>query len=96
MQNPNLIVQVVQGHEKPERRAFTNRDTGVERVSYEQKAYMHNGGAFPQEIKLSHDDLSLTLPVGKYTLDLSSFQSNKYGKLELSPFNTQFVPFDSK
>lgn len=96
MQNPNLLIQIVAGHEAPEKRSFKNRETNVERISFEQKAYIHNGGAFPQQIKISHENLADVLPVGDYHLNLISFQANKYGKLELSPFNTQFVPVISK
>jgi hypothetical protein len=88
----SLLIQIVSGHESPEKRVFKNRDTGVDRITFEQRAYMHNGGAFPQQIKISHDDINEVLPVGDYNICLSSYQANKYGKLELSPFNTMLVP----
>lgn len=81
----NLIVEVVKGHDKCEKRTFNDRDV------FEQKAYIHNGGAFPQQIKISHDSLAHALSVGKYNISLDSYQPNKYGKLELSPFNTKYI-----
>jgi hypothetical protein len=84
MKNTNLIIEVVTGHDRPESRKFGDREV------YQQKAYMHNGGAFPQEIKLTFDSLPSCLEVGKYALLPSSFKSGKYGDLEIDRFNMQF------
>jgi len=74
----------VQGHDRPELRKFGDREV------YTQKAYMHNGGAFPQEIKLTFDSLPEALTVGKYELLPVSYKAGKYGDLEIDRFNMQF------
>ena len=88
MNNTNLVIEVVAGHDRPESRKFGDREV------YIQKAYMHNGGAFPQEIKLTFDNLTSCLEVGKYALLPCSFKSGKYGDLEIDRFNMQFQKLD--
>jgi len=80
----NLIIEVVNGHDRPELRKFGEREV------YIQKAYIHNGGAFPQEIKLTFDSLPEALTVGKFELLPSSYKAGKYGDLEIDRFNMQF------
>jgi len=84
----NLIVEVIQGHDRPELRKFGEREV------YKQKAYMHNGGAFPQEITLSFNSLPECLSVGKYELLPTSYKSGKYGDLEIDRYNMQFNKLD--
>jgi hypothetical protein len=86
-----MLIQIVKGHEAPEKRVFKNKETGDERVTWSQKAYMHNGGAFPQEFKIEHKELSDVLEVGDYNISPESYQANKYGKLELNPFELRLV-----
>jgi hypothetical protein len=84
----NLIVEIVNGHDRPEERTFG------ERKVYKQKAYAYTDGAYPQEITLSFDSLSACLLVGKYELLPSSFKAGKYGDLEIDRFNMAFNKLD--
>lgn len=90
MKNTNLVIEVVQNHDRPESRKFGDREV------FQQKAYMHNGGAFPQEIKLTFDSLPQCLQVGKYVLLPSSFKTGKYGDLEIDRFNMSFEPLTNQ
>ncbi|WP_105215936.1 single-stranded DNA-binding protein [Pseudoalteromonas sp. T1lg22] len=77
-----LIIEIVKGHEQPVPRTV-QRGTDKQRDVYDQRAYMYNGGAFPQEFRLSFDAHTDCLPVGKYVLDPLSFQAGRWGDLEL-------------
>lgn len=89
MNNFNLILEVIKGHDRPNARTF-NAGKENERTVYKQKAYMHTGGAFPVEVENSFDSLPECLEVGKYALSPSSFKAGKYGDIELDRFNLQF------
>lgn len=84
----NLIIEIVQNHDRPESRKFGEREV------YQQKGYMHNGGAFPQEIKLTFESLPECLTVGKFELLPCSYKAGKYGDLEIDRFNMQFQKID--
>jgi len=88
MNNTNLIIEIVAGHDRPETRKFSEREVFI------QKAYMHNGGAFPQEVKITFNSLSECLTVGKYILLPSSFKPGKYGDLEINRYAMQFQKLD--
>ncbi|CAM3530682.1 single-stranded DNA-binding protein [Pseudoalteromonas maricaloris] len=86
-----LIIEIVKGHENPMPRTV-NKGKENERVVYDQKAYAHFGGAFPQEFRLSHDDHNNAYPVGKYTLALESFGIGRWGDLEINGRQMKLVP----
>ena len=91
-----MKIQILKGHDKPEIKKFTTK-AGKEMELFEQRAYMHNGGVFPVEFKISHDSLASALPVGDYQICPTSFTKNNFDSLALDPYQTKFIPFlDSK
>jgi hypothetical protein len=89
MSDLRLVVEVIKGHDRPNARTF-NAGKENERTVYEQKAYMHTGGAFPVEIKNSFPSLPECLEVGRYCVSPASFKAGKYGDIELDRYNLQF------
>lgn len=83
----SLKISIVIGHDRPE---LVKTRGEKAREFYSQKAYIYNGKAFPEEIKLSFDTLPECLEVGDYELDSSSYRANQYGSLELDRFNLKF------
>jgi hypothetical protein len=85
-----MLIQIVKGYESPEIRKFTSN--GKEITVYEQTAYMHKGGAFPEPFKIGHQSLADVLPVGDYKLCPSSFVTDNFGALALSKYDKKFTP----
>jgi hypothetical protein len=79
-------VQILKNFEQVETRSIKQKD-GSPRVLYSQKAYLHKGGAFPIEFTLSVDSPALAYPIGDYSLDLNCLRVNKFGSLEVDPYN---------
>ena len=48
-----------------------------------QNAWLHNGKKYPTEFKVRLQDGQVAYPVGKYTVDPSSFYVDQYGSLSL-------------
>lgn len=78
----SLIIEIVKGHELVNPRTV-NKGKENEKVVFDQKAYAHTGGAFPQEIRMTYDDHNEALPVGRYVLGLDSFMVGQWGDLQL-------------
>jgi hypothetical protein len=76
----------------PVPRTFKGRDGKPDRTVYEQKAYVHLGGVFPVEFKLSHDDHNNAYEAGTYKLNPESFKVGQYGDLQLDRFNIKLEP----
>lgn len=77
----SLIIEIVEGHHLPDSRNVADK------VYWSQKAYMHNGGPFPAEVKISIPESQHAKPVGKYELLPSAYQAGKFGDLELNRFD---------
>jgi hypothetical protein len=86
----HLIIEICKGYEAPVKKVIPKKGDRDEIVVYEQHAYMHKGGAFPEPFKIGHKELTNALPVGKYEIDLSSFVTDNYGKLMLSKYDVTF------
>jgi hypothetical protein len=79
-------VQILKNFEAVESRSIKTRE-GHPKVLYSQKAYLWKGGAFPIEFTIGVETPALAYPVGDYSLDLSCLRVNKFGSLEVDPFN---------
>ena len=88
-----MLIQILQGHNKPDVRTF--QSNGKEITVFEQTAYMHKGGAFPEPFKIGHQNAGDVLPVGDYNLCPSSFVTDNFGALALSKYDKVFVPVQS-
>lgn len=82
-----MIVEILRGYEHPETKV-----TRENKPFYIQKAYIHKGGAFPEEIELTVESPAHAYPVGQYNLDPSCFRANKYRKLEINPYGIKLMP----
>lgn len=88
-----MLIQIVKGYHTPEIRKF--QSNGKEVVVYEQTAYMHKGGAFPEPFKIGHSAPDEILAVGDYELCPSSFVTDNFGGLTLSKYDKKFLPISS-
>jgi len=77
-----LIVEVVDGHHMPESRSSKDGQ-----IRWSQKIYVHTGGAFPAEAKMSITDQTFARPIGKYELAKGAYRIGRYGDLELNNFD---------
>jgi hypothetical protein len=82
----SVKVQILKNFEGVDTRSIKQKD-GSPRVLYSQKAYLHKGGAFPIEFTLTVESPALAYPVGDYNLDLNCLRVNKFGSLEVDPYN---------
>jgi hypothetical protein len=91
----SLIIEILgtNGANVPTPRTFPAKGDKPARTVFEQKAYVHTGGVFPVEFKITHDDHNNAYAIGKYQLAPSSFKVNQYGQLELDRFGTKLVPY---
>jgi hypothetical protein len=85
-----MLIQIIDGHHQPEVRNF--QSNGKDITVYEQTAYMHKGGAFPESFKIGHSNHNDCLPVGDYSLCPSSFITDNFGGLTLSKYDKKFIP----
>ena len=84
-----MLIQIIKGHEAPTIKNFNSNGKPI--TVYEQTAYMHKGGAFPEPFKIGHQDVNDVLPAGDYELCPSSFTTDNYGGLMLSKYDKKFV-----
>lgn len=91
----SLIIEILgtNGANIPKPRTFPAKGDKPARTVYEQNAYVHMGGLFPVEIKLTHSDHNDAYAIGKYELSPSSFKVNQYGQLELDRFGMALLPY---
>ncbi|MAR92173.1 MAG: hypothetical protein CML06_15030 [Pseudomonadales bacterium] len=80
-----LKISIIEGHNQPQSRSTKNG------IRYYQEAYVHLGGAFPQQIEVPLKSPVDAKPMGDYTLDLSTFQVGRFKNLELNPFELRLV-----
>lgn len=85
-----LKISIIDGHHQALSRTTKNG------VRYFQEAYVHLGGAFPQQIEIPLKAPADANPIGDYSLDVSNFQAGKYKNLELNPFELKLVPYTAK
>lgn len=88
----HLIVEIVKGYESPKKKVIPAKGDRAEIVVYEQHAYMHKGGAFPEPFTIGHRELSNALPIGQYGITPTSFVTDNFGKLILSKYDVDFFP----
>lgn len=91
----SLIIEILgtNGANVPTPRTFAAKGDKPARTVFEQKAYVHMGGLFPVETKLTFDDHNDAYAIGKYQLAPSSFKVNQYGQLELDRFGIKLTPY---
>lgn len=89
-----LKIQVFEENETIETRIIPSKDDKPARTIYEQIAYVHLGGKFPVEMKLSLEQGQIPYASGLYTLHPSSFAVNQYGSLELKRFGVLIEPLE--
>ncbi|ELA9875960.1 G5P family DNA-binding protein [Vibrio parahaemolyticus] len=85
-----LKIQIFEENETIEMRTIPAKEEKPARTIYEQIAYVHLGGKFPVEMKLSLEKGQVPYAPGFYTLHPSSFVVNQYGALELKRFGQVF------
>ncbi|EAP5605232.1 DNA-binding protein [Salmonella enterica] len=76
-----LNVEVKPRQEVLNTRSGTSAKTGKDYVMHEQGCYVDLGGDYPVEIKINIPDGQLPYRAGNYTIDLSSFRVDGYGRL---------------
>jgi len=85
-----LKVSIIDGHHQAQSRTTKNG------LRYFQEAYVHMGGAFPQQIEVPLREPTEAKPIGDYTIDLSAFQVGRFKNLELNPFSLPLSPLQAK
>lgn len=85
----SIIIEIMDANNShlPKSRTMKGKDGKSDRVLYDQTAFAHLGGVFPVEMRLTHNDLSEVLEIGKYLLHPKSFKVGRYGGLEIDNFN---------
>ncbi len=83
-----LKISIVEGHHHPKSK---NTKSGVR---HHQDAYVHLGGAYPQQIEIPLNSAAEAFAIGDYQLNLNSFRVGKYKSLELNPFELNLLPFN--
>jgi uncharacterized protein affecting Mg2+/Co2+ transport len=66
-------------------RAFEATPTQKARTMHKQRAYMHVGTKFPKEVQIPVDT-SIGLEMGEYQVLDESYQTGKYGDIQINPF----------
>lgn len=91
-----LKIQIFEENETIETRTIPAKDDKPARTIYEQIAYVHLGGKFPVEMKLSLEKGQVPYAPGLYTLHPSSFTVNQYGALELKRFGQTITAMEAE
>lgn len=73
-----LVIEIIEGHHHP----FTVGQG--EKMRWKQKAYAHNGGAFPVEFSINLNSQQEALTPATYTLNPKAFRVGRFGDLELN------------
>jgi hypothetical protein len=84
-----MLVEIINGYHQPETKV-----TRENKPYYVQKAFVHNGGAFPVEFEMRIESPAHAYQVGKFEIDPASFRVNQYKKLEISPFDLKLKPLN--
>ncbi len=89
-----MIIEItdVNGAHIPTPKTFPAKGDKPANTVYEQRAYVHLGGAFPTQIIITLDDHNDAYPVGKYIIDPSSYAVSRYGQLEINRFAFKLKP----
>jgi len=81
-----ISVEIFEGDD-PQERSVNGR------TYREQTAHLHvDGSRFPKEFKVNLPPDAPGYSPGKYTLDSSSFEINKYGGLEINRYRLRLSP----
>jgi hypothetical protein len=83
-----IKVEILKGFHEVESRSIKQKD-GTPRVLYTQKAYLHQGGAFPVKFVVNVESPALAYTIGVHSLDLDCLKVNRFGSLEVDPFNVK-------
>lgn len=84
-----LKISIIEGHNQPQSR------TTQKGIRYYQEAYVHLGGAYPEQIEIPLRNASDARPVGEYELEVSTFRVGRYRNLEINPFELNISPLKS-
>jgi hypothetical protein len=85
-----MIVEILKDYHLPETKL--TRDDKPYTV---QKAFVHLGGAFPQEIEIRVESAAHAYGIGKYSISMDSFQVNQYRKLEINNYRMRLEPLSN-
>lgn len=86
----SIKVEIIKNFNEVESRSIKQKD-GTPKTLYSQKAFLHKGSAFPVEFTLSIDGPAQAYPVGNYDLNLECLRVNKFGSLEVDPYNVKLI-----
>jgi len=91
----SVVIEIIEANNShlPKPRTIKGSNGKSDRVVYEQTAFAHLGGVFPVEMRLTHNDVSEVLEIGKYYLHPKSFKVGRYGGLEIDNFNIVLEPY---
>lgn len=89
-----LKIEIFEEDVRVDVRTTKPKDDKPARKIYEQIAYVHLGGKFPTQMKLSLDEEQQPYPAGMYTVDSSSYVVNNFGSLELKRFGLSVVALE--
>lgn len=87
----NLRIEIKAGYEQPQIKEGVSLRTNKPYTIITQCAFIHNGGAYPREIKLSLNDHKDAHKVGFYNIGAESFIVSEYGDLRLAR-NLELIP----
>jgi hypothetical protein len=77
-----LIIEVIENHHLPFEVSGIGKASGKPFSFYKQKAYLHNGGAFPVEFEMMLDDARNAYGIGKYEVDSKTFEVDERNNLK--------------
>lgn len=76
-------------------RKYTDKK-GVEHIARSQVGYLHNGGRFPTQIRVSVPEKRAPYSPGEYEFAPEAFNVSRWGDVTLNGFETHLVPLGSK
>lgn len=75
---------------------IVSKSTGEVLTFKEQKAYIYNGGIYPQGFMVQIDKDELPYPAGFYTIDVASYSVGDFGSLNLKKLKLIPYPLNQK
>lgn len=93
----SIVIEAVKNFSEVVHEREWERD-GKKGISYSQELYVHLGGPFPERIRVTLDEPSKILPLGKYTITPQSLKVGQYGDLEFNRYDLAktLIPLEGK
>lgn len=79
----NIRVEIKPSQETVDRRSGTSSKTGKEYSIIEQRAYVHLGADYPQQIKINLEEGQPPYRAGMYQLSLDSLDVGSFDRLQV-------------